>query len=314
MKDREAELFSLYSQFLGLMANEKAAKESYLKAVVGNMNKVEQMKSKLQRNSKEASTCVIMCALLDTYSKVLAKLEVKLRGEVDYMEENFIRNLDSKLKQNKAIVQNLDISIELMNVYTRNLTEVYECKNAMFMSYPLYEQGPLIDEVIAKVVSIYAEDSPRKIHDISKFTFPKKEIEYMSAVNRFNEEATKLLNENVLSNDSETQVEQGVAVHREDFVHRQGSCGLCHKLPSRGHHDRQPRVQRPDKSCRQALIEELDKIDPLFEISSWVQCNMSDLQKIEKVERNHPRSFFSENIRYQVVNEEMMRAQNSRPE
>lgn len=60
------------------------------------------------------------------------------------------------------------------------------------------------------------------------------------------------------------------------------------------------------------ITKELDKIDPLFEISSWVQCNMSDLQKIEKVERNHPRTFFSENIRYQVVNEEMTRAQNSR--
>lgn len=195
------------------MANEKAAKETYLKAVLSNMSKVEQMKSKLQRNAKEASTSVIMCALLDTYSKVLAKLEAKLRSEVEYMEENFIRNLDSKLKQNKTIVQHLDASIELMDVYTRNLTDVYECKNSMFMSYPQYEQGPLFDEVIARTVSVYAEECTRKIHDISKFTYPKKEIEYVSAVNKFNEEATRLLNENVRSGNKETSAEQGVAVH-----------------------------------------------------------------------------------------------------
>lgn len=183
----------MYNQFLGLMMNEKAAKETYLKAVGGNMSKVEQMKNKLKKESGDTNKSVLMIALLDNYGKVLGKLEESLKGEVVYMEEKFICKLASALKQNKTIVQNLNASIDSIHSYTKQLTAVFEYKRAMFSSYTVYEQTSLIDEAIARVVQTYSDDCPRKGQDPAQIAFKNKEYEYTTAVKRFNEEAPGLL-------------------------------------------------------------------------------------------------------------------------
>lgn len=196
MKAREAELFALYNQFLGLMVNEKAAKENYLKAVAGNLGKVDSMKAKLKKESTETNTSVLMIALLDTYSKVLNKLEENLKGEVAYMEEKFISQLATSLKKNKQIVQNLNTSIELMQGYSKQLTSISEYKKSMHTSYTAFEDT-LVDETIAKVVNSYSDDHQKKPNDLIKQAYSTRLFEYSSAVSRFNEEAPSILKQNV---------------------------------------------------------------------------------------------------------------------
>lgn len=113
------------------------------------------------------------------------------------MEENFISKLASALKQNKAIIQNLNSSIDLIQSYTKQLTSVFDYKRAMFSTYQVYEQTSLIDEAINRVVQTYSDDCPRKNNDPAKTAFTAKEFEYSSALRRFNEEAPSMLQANV---------------------------------------------------------------------------------------------------------------------
>lgn len=180
------------------MSNEKSAKEVYYKAVMSNIAKVEQIKAKLEKDKKESKNYILMIALLETYSKVLNKLQESLKKEVSYMEENFIHKLASTLKQNKSIVQSLNQSIDLMTNYNKQINNILEYKRNMFNSYFSYEQTSLVDEAICRVVQTYSDDCLKKNNDIVKITYTTKEYEYTSAVTRFNEEAPAILQENVL--------------------------------------------------------------------------------------------------------------------
>lgn len=185
----------MYNQFLGIMNNEKSAKETYLKAVLGNITKVKQIKTKLE--TEGADKYILMINLLSIYSEVLYKLQESLAKEVSYMEANFINKLASSLKDNKSIINNLNASIDLMQNYGRQLSNISEYKRNMFGSYFNYEQTVLMEDAITRVVHTYSDEVYKKNNDSSKINFANKEYEYTSAVTRFNEEAPGLLRENV---------------------------------------------------------------------------------------------------------------------
>lgn len=65
------------------------------------------------------------------------------------------------------------------------------------------------------------------------------------------------------------------------------------------------------EEVEQDLIKELGKIDPLFEISSWMQCNITGSTPIYKLEAVTPRTYFSENIRKQPLDDDSKLAENS---
>lgn len=52
-----------------------------------------------------------------------------------------------------------------------------------------------------------------------------------------------------------------------------------------------------DSAQREAWLSALEKIDPLFEASSWIQNVMDDKQKITKIEGENPKTFYTESIK-----------------
>ena len=188
-------MISIYSQFLDLMKNEKSAKETYLKSVITNTNKVRDIRTKLEKEC--GHKFVIMIDLLKIYGEVLQKLQDNLVGEVSYMEANFISKLAMSLKDEKMIKDKVQNSVDLMHKYMKQLGKIENYRRAMFDSYFTYEQTTLLDEAIAKVVRTYSEDPLKKINDAAKNAFTSKEYDYSTAVMWFNDEAPSILKQNV---------------------------------------------------------------------------------------------------------------------
>lgn len=201
IKSQESELFGIYSQFLDLMKNEKAAKETYLKSVISNTNKVRDIRGQLEKES--GHKFVIMIDLLKIYGEVLGKLQATLANEVAYMEDNFINKLANTLKEGKAVKDKIQNSVDLMHKYMKHLGKIENYRRAMFDSYYTYEQNTLVDEAINKVVRTYSDESPKKFNDYQRNQFTSKEYDYSTAVLWFNDEAPGMIKQNVNNSNKE---------------------------------------------------------------------------------------------------------------
>lgn len=219
VKAQESELISIYTQFLELMKNEKAAKESYLKSVIANNSKVCDIRSKLEK--KPGHKFVIMIDLLKIYGEVLEKLQECIAGEVSYIEANFICKLAHLLKDNRTIKERMQNSIDLMHKYMKQLGKIESYKRSMFDSYHTYEKSTLIDDAINKVISLYAEDNHKKTGDAMRDQFASREFDYTTAVAWFNDEAPSMLKQNVDGIDIGVELEEVLDVYRKLGLHCQ---------------------------------------------------------------------------------------------
>jgi len=52
-----------------------------------------------------------------------------------------------------------------------------------------------------------------------------------------------------------------------------------------------------DSAQRAAWLNALDKIDPLFEASSWIHLVADEKPKITKVEHERPKTFYTESLK-----------------
>lgn len=211
------------------MKNEKSAKETYLKSVIANTNKVRDIRSKLEKES--GHKFVIMIDLLKIYGEVLHKLQENLVGEVSYMEASFISKLANTLKDEKIIKEKVQNSVDLMHKYMKQLGKIDNYRRAMFDSYFTYEQTTLVDEAITKVVRTYADDPIKKLNDAPKNSFTSKEYDYNTAVMWFNDEAPGILKQNVSVNDIVCQPQEMFDVYREPGMHGQRCRRMCHRFP-----------------------------------------------------------------------------------
>jgi len=299
IKTQECELIAIYSQFLDLMKNEKAAKETYLKSIIANSNKVRDIRTKLEKDC--GHKFVIMIDLLKIYGEVLQKLQENLVGEVSYMEANFISKLATSLKEDKVIKEKMQSSVDLIQKYMRQLVKIESCRRALVDSYITYEKTTMIDEAIAKVVRTYSDEIPKKLNDAPKNNYLAKEYEYHHEVKQFNEDAREILKSNSANLKRCSRYIENLAC----IVKEAAECAINFHTKS---------LANLGESYSLEKKEKLSKIDPLFELSSWVQCNMNDEQKIFKVETFRPRTYFSENIPKQKVDENVRYAENQLPE
>lgn len=177
------------------MKNEKSAKETYLRSVISNATKVRDIKAKLEKGGSHKF--VIMIDLLKIYGEVLEKLQEKLAGEVSFMAANFIKKLETGIKEDKVIKERLQNSVDLMQKYMKKLDSIDQHRRAMMESYNVYEQTILIDDTINRIVQTYSDEPVKKWPEFAKTNFFGKADHYNAALVWFNEEAPSILKQNV---------------------------------------------------------------------------------------------------------------------
>lgn len=211
------------------MKNEKNAKEAYLKSVITNLNKVRDIKTKLEKEGTHKF--VIMIDLLKIYGEVLEKLQVSLANEVTFIAENFMRKLETGLKEDKVIKEKLQNSVDLMEKYMKQLRKIDNYRRSMMETYNVYEQTVLIDDTINRIVQTYSDEPLKKTTELAKNNFAAREYEYNTALAFFNEEAPSLLKQNVGLESSVLQSKEMFCLYRKSCLYSQRSCRLCHQLP-----------------------------------------------------------------------------------
>ena len=274
-------MISVYNQFLRLMNIEKSSLEKYCKELTSNLNKVKEIKSMTSRE-KKCSTLIIS-DLLILYEEVLAKRQDRLMKEIARMDSHIISPLASTLKDEKQISEKLNSSKQLVEKYHKRLKKILSCRKAYFESYDAYEKNVLYDLAINKVVENLVDDSLKKPNETFKLNCESRQNEYVSEVKQFNEQAATLL----LQNDKYMQKCSNFIAKLGLSVKEAGACAIDYHIV---------KIPDLDQETRKRFTESLDKIDPLLEISSWIQNAMNDELKIEKLQVENPKTFFTENI------------------
>jgi hypothetical protein len=274
-------MISVYNQFLRLMHIEKSSLEKYCKELTSNLSKVIEIRSMTSREKK--CTTLIISDLLNLYEEVLVKRQDRLKKEIANIETYIISPLANTLRDEKQISEKLSSSKQLVEKYFKRIKKIQGCKKAYFESYDAYEKNVLYDMAINKVVENLTDDSLKKPNESFKLNCESRENEYVAEVKQFNDQAPSLLSQNdkCMLKCSNFIAKLGLSVKEA------GTCAINYHL------DKIPDL---DPETRKRFNESLDKIDPLLEISSWIQNAMNDESKIEKLQVDDPKTFFTENI------------------
>lgn len=274
-------MISVYKEFLSLMKIEKSSLEKYCKELTSNLNEVVKIRSMTSKEKK--CTTLIISDLLNLYEEVLVKRQDRLKKEISSMATHIISPLESTLRDDAQIGEKLGSSKQLVDKYHKRLKKIQGCRKAYFDSYDAYEKNVLYDNSINKVVENLTDDSLKKPNDSFKALCDSRKNEYVSEVNLFNEQAAALLaqNDKHLQRCSRFIAKLGLSVKEA------ATCAINF------HMDKIPDL---DPDSRKRLTESLDKIDPLLEISSWIQNAMNEDPKIEKLLEDEPKTFYTENI------------------
>lgn len=287
MKELKTEMMFVFKEFLSLMKTEKSSLVNYCKDLTSNLNKVIGFRNETCKGKKHSM--VIMSDLLKLYEEILELRQSRLREEISKMDKGIITPLSNLLKEEKEVSEKLNGSVDIISKYNKRLDKIGTLKRTYFDSYHLYEKNVLYDEAINKIVQNLTEDTMKKPSDHYKFTKESKEYEYSTEIDWFNEEAPSML----VDNDKNLQ-------KCSRFMSR---IGLAVKGASQfiiNYHIDKITEMEPETKTR--LYESLDKIDPLLEVSSWIQNAMEDSKILSKIEPETPRSFFTENIKQMFRN------------
>jgi hypothetical protein len=274
-------MISVYKEFLSLMKIEKSSLEKYCKELTSNLSEVIKIRSMTSKEKK--CTTLIISDLLNLYEEVLVKRQDRLKKEIANIATYIISPLERTLRDDLQIGEKLGASKQLVDKYHKRLKKIQGCKKAYFESYDAYEKNVLYDQAINKVVENLTDDSLKKPNDSFKLACESRENDYVSEVKQFNEQAAALLSQNdrYLQRCSRFIAMLGLSVKEA------ATCAINY------HIDKIPDL---DLESRKRLTESLDKIDPLLEISSWIQNAMNEEPKIEKLQVDDPKTFFTENI------------------
>jgi hypothetical protein len=281
VEEFKGEMNAVYNQFLSLMKIERSSLDKYCRELTSNLNKVIEIRS-MTSKEKKCSTLIIS-DLLSLYEEVLVKRQDRLKKEISSMETNIISPLSSTLKDDSQVGERLSVSKQLVDKYYKRLKKIQGCKKAYFESYDAYEKNVLYDVAINKVVENLTDDSLRRPNDSFKLSCEARENEYVTEVKQFNEQAAGLLSQN----DKNMQKCSRFIAKLGLSVKEAATCAINYHLAM---------IPDLDRETCNRFRDSLDKIDPLLEISSWIQNAMNDEPKIEKLQIDDPKTFFTENI------------------